>query len=421
MTKTNESALKEYAITKLNHKRGANDIVLDMMEKFSCTKAEASILLMKAKAERAKEKAEKIYGSVSTEKKSCKCGDRCECDNEIDLEKKHSEEGDLLWMKAQLADAKNELTHLKKNIGKGNSLIDDLRECIPAIPPLPLEIIKNNPDSKDVSVCSVWGDWHIGEKVNSEEMEGFNCFDYSVANKRVNTYMDKLLDWVKLHRKNYNVNEWVILVVGDMISGQIHGELLATNEWPCAVQAEKAGELIAKAISAGAPHFKKVRVEFVTADNHSRTTEKTPCKNAGTNSWGYMVSSVAKLNLRDHKNVEFNSHNVIEAVIKIQGKRYLILHGDGIKGQSGIPFYGIQAKVGKEALARMRMDDEKKFDTLIMGHFHQPAKMVNWIMNGSLSGSTEYDHKAGRHCPPCQIAFFVHPKWGEFDFTEFWL
>jgi hypothetical protein len=445
MTKTNESALKEYAITKLNHKRGATEIVLDMMEKFDCSKTDAVSMLMKAKAERAKEKAEKIYGgckdgSVDRNgepqgnwvtgwgEKKCDCagGELCGCKggeepNEFDLEKKHSEQGDLLWMKAQLADAKKELTHLKKNIGKGNSLIDDLRASVDPITPLPFEIQKNNPDTKEVSVVSVFSDWHIGEVINREEMEGFNSFNLDIATKRVNTYMSKLMDWVKLHRNNYTVKEWVILVLGDLISGDIHYELTATNEFPCPVQASEAGGLLAKAISAGAPHFEKVVVHFVTADNHSRLTKKSQCKQGGLNSWGYYVSDIAQARLSLHKNVEFNSHNVIEAVVRIQNKRYLILHGDGIKGQAGIPFYGIQAKVGKEAVARMHMSEEQKFDTMIMGHFHQPAKMVNWMMSGSLSGTTEYDHKAGRHCLPCQIAFFVHPKWGEFDFTEFWL
>jgi hypothetical protein len=38
-------------------------------------------------------------------------------------------------------------------------------------------------------------------------------------------------------------------------------------------------------------------------------------------------------------------------------------------------------------------------------------------MNGSLSGTTEFDHSCGRHAAPAQTSFLVHPKYGIFDFV----
>jgi len=63
----------------------------------------------------------------------------------------------------------------------------------------------------------------------------------------------------------------------------------------------------------------------------------------------------------------------------------------------------------------------RRFSKLILGHFHQPLKSLYYLMNGSLSGTNELDHALGRFCNPCQVSFMVHPKHGEFNWSEFWL
>jgi len=428
--KPSNQVLINYVNKMLNQKRGPDYIKNKLLDYFFCDEAMADEAIYQAKAGRKQKKNNfgKDIVDGRAEKNvprgtNCDCGGVCgdECDCKEPKEKSLLEQSDEQWAKAELATERRNVMSLKRELGRENALVEQLQASIREIAPAPLKIQKKNLDSKDVSVVAHFTDWHIGEVINNHEMEGFNTFDYSVAEKRVTTYMEKLLDWVKLHRNNYNVSELVFICTGDFISGDIHYELTATNEFPPPMQATKAGGLLAMAVATAAPYFEKIRVEFVVADNHSRLTKKTQCKQGGINSWNFIVSTVAQMMLGKHKNVTFNTHNVLEAVVRVQNKKYLILHGDGIKGVNGIPFYGIQTKIGKEAVARMNMPNEKKFDTIVMGHYHQPAKMVNWMMGGSLSGTTEYDHKAGRCCEACQTAWFVHPSWGEFDFIEFWL
>ena len=55
-----------------------------------------------------------------------------------------------------------------------------------------------------------------------------------------------------------------------------------------------------------------------------------------------------------------------------------------------------------------------KFDTVLMGHWHQYWPTPRVIVNGSLKGYDEYarvDLRAEPE-PPAQALWFTHPKWG---------
>jgi hypothetical protein len=209
-------------------------------------------------------------------------------------------------------------------------------------------------------------------------------------------------------------------------SGDIHKELSVTNAWPSPVQAIKAGELLAKQISIVTPHFETVNVHFIVEDNHSRLTLKPQSKEAGMNSMNYVVGWYAKALLADHKNVNFNIYPMYEKVIHVIGRSYLISHGHGMRGWSGIPWYGIERSVGKESTARLQlimedltMMEKVGFQRFVFGHFHVPVNTPMYTCTGSVQGTSAYDHKNGRYAKPSQSAWLVHPLLGEFDWTAF--
>jgi hypothetical protein len=66
------------------------------------------------------------------------------------------------------------------------------------------------------------------------------------------------------------------------------------------------------------------------------------------------------------------------------------------------------------------MINGKGFHYWSTAHFHTPFFLENrHIGNGSLSGTSEFDHSQGRHAKPCQVAFLVHPKHHVFNFIPF--
>ena len=183
------------------------------------------------------------------------------------------------------------------------------------------------------------------------------------------------------------------------------------------MQAVESGILLSDQIALLAPHFPKVKIEFIVEDNHSRLQKKPQAKEAGLNSLNYVVGFIAKERLSKHKNVEFNIYPQLEAVIEVKGRRYLITHGHNIKSVLSIPWYGLDRKVGREATKRMNAPDRTKFHKIVLGHFHTPMLTSFYIVGGSVGGTTAYDHACGRHAEPSQSSWLVHKSHGEFNYV----
>lgn len=264
-------------------------------------------------------------------------------------------------------------------------------------------------------------DWHIGEVVRKEHVEEFGESNYQIATQRVGRFGQCVINQTELMRKSYTVDTCHVIGTADWISGDIHEELVRTNEFPAPVQAVKSGFLFGAFIQGLAAHFPEVIVDVITAGNHDRITRKPQSADGGLNSWGYVVCEIAKQNVSALKNVKFRIHCGLSAVISVANQRYLIAHGDGIKGTWGIPWYGVERKKQKEAMARMNMPEDKHFDRIIIGHFHTALNHEHWMIGGALTGTTEFDHKEGRHSKPHQTSWFTHPVHGEFGWTRWWL
>lgn len=304
------------------------------------------------------------------------------------------------------------------------SFFRDLKEHIEILKPVPVlyrpktkKILVTSPCSVVVQIC----DAHMGAVQRPSEIEGFGEFDPEICRTRQINFIKKVIDWVDVHRTAYTIDECVVLVLGDLISGDIHDELKITNAFPTPVQVIKASTVLSEQILMLSQHFPKIRVEFLVEDNHSRLTKKPQCKEAGLNSLNYLVGFIAKERVSKLTNVTFNIYPQYEVSVKVQNQRYLLIHGHGIFGFAGFPWYGVERKAAKEALKRMNAPDVNKFDKIIMGHWHTPVTTPVFWIGGSVSGTDAYDHKNGRHSKPSQAAWLTHPRHAEFDRTDFWL
>ena len=261
-------------------------------------------------------------------------------------------------------------------------------------------------------------DWHIGQRTNPDQIEEFGAFDYSIAVQRVERLGTQIIDKTTVARNSYNIEECHVLGTADWVNGDINDEFIRTNEFPSPVQAVRAGYLIGSFIRGLSQHFKRVKVDLLTAGNHDRITKKNQAGDGGLNSWGYIACEIAKQNLSACPNVEVRVHTALSEVVQVSSQRYLIAHGHGIMGTWGIPFYGIERRKQKEAMARMNMDVSKHFDKIVIGHFHTALNHEHWLIGGSLTGTSAYDHSQGRHSKAHQTSWFVHPKHGEFDWSR---
>jgi len=339
---------------------------------------------------------------------------------EGELRAKYSEVTQDLRRKIKILE--RELAEYKAAHGSISNLFGSIKDAICELPSVKIEYKPPKKKTKVETPCVVSlliSDTHYGAVQAKSEIEGFGEFSPEICEQRCMGFIEKVINWTEVHRTAYRIDEAEVLVAGDLISGDIHHELQVTNAFPVPVQVVRSARLLANQLSLLSRYFTKITVHFVTEDNHARLTKKPQAKEAGLNSFNYILGEIAALMVKGFKNIEFNIYPQYEVVVNVAGRRYLLTHGHNIRGWMGIPYYSVERKAAKEAIRRLNKPDYNRFDKIIMGHFHHPISHPVYWIGGSVSGTDAYDHKNGRYAEPSQTAWMVHPKRGEFDRTDF--
>ena len=147
-------------------------------------------------------------------------------------------------------------------------------------------------------------DTHIGDRVEGDQMIGLNSYDMDIFNRRLYGWANQIVQLVELRRNYAPINELVIPMLGDMISGDIHDELARTNIDNCMGQMIRGANLIGQALMFLASHFNEIRVPCVVG-NHGRMTRKPPMKDKYMD-WDYMLYQWVAAFCRDQKNIKFD-------------------------------------------------------------------------------------------------------------------
>ena len=314
---------------------------------------------------------------------------------------------------AKIRSLQSQKAHLLKQLGNELEFNDEILAAIGDInlPKLSTKTYKTKKkDGNPIIASLVLGDWHIGEVVSKNEVEGFNKFDYLIATKRIQYLTDKFLHWIETQREGYQIDDLIIFCVGDFISGNIHEELKEMAEFSAPVQVVKAAELLAYTLRKLSSHFNNIQVIEIGADNHARLDRKPRTKQKAFNSLNYPLYVLANEMIEDCKNVDAIMYESQKAQVDINGFKVLVEHGDSVKGWNGFPYYGIERQEGREAQKRLKAN--KPYDLHIFGHFHSPQLGPDWrwMVNGCLSGTTELDACSGRFANPSQTSFLINTK-----------
>ena len=341
-----------------------------------------------------------------------------------DVVKKAKPAEEILALRNEIADLKRRIATYKPTHGRVEQVVHEVVDVVPPLAPVPVLYRpprKTAADRSEVVMVPHATDWHIGATTIPEYIEEFGAFNWDLAKSRVREWLAKLVQKAEVVRRGYTCRRCVILGTADWVSGDIHEELVRTNEFPCPVQAVNAGFLLAEFGMALSQHFEHVEMHILPAGNHDRVTKKPQSEQGTLNSWGYITLKIAEQAVSKQPNISFHPILGAKGVVEVGGMKYLLMHGDGIPAHMGVPHFGMDRLVMREFLARAKMLPEKQFDAVACGHWHVANNLMYARYGGSLSGTTAHDHKFGRHSLPHQTSWLVHHKHGEFDWTRWWL
>jgi hypothetical protein len=255
-------------------------------------------------------------------------------------------------------------------------------------------------------------DLHWGEVVHPAQINGVNKFNLEIAHKRLDALAERAVRLLSIISPKMDYPGLVLALGGDMVSGDIHEELSATNEIEIMpVVVDLFGEL-AGLIGGLADRFGRVFVPCVTG-NHGRNTYKIRAKGRNHTSFDWLIYCFLAKHFERDKRVTFLIPDGPDAYYKVFNHRYLLTHGDQFRGGDGM--------IG--ALGPIIRGDHKKrsrnaqidmaYDTMVIGHWHQYIHLSRLIVNGSLKGYDEYAYSNNFGFePPQQALWLTHPKYG---------
>lgn len=230
-------------------------------------------------------------------------------------------------------------------------------------------------------------DLHWGEVVHPSQINNVNRYNLTIARERLRYTVETAIDLLRIIDRDMNYPGIVVPLGGDMISGNIHDELQATNELNTMPTVLDLYDHLVGAIKLLADTFGHVFLPCVSG-NHGRDTKKTWAKDRNHTSFDWLLYQFLAKHFMDDKRVTFYIPDGPDAYYRIYNYRFLLTHGDQFKASDSIigPI-GPLMRGNQKKLARNQAVD-MDYDTMICGHWHQYIHLWRLIVNGCFpSGS----------------------------------
>ena len=231
-------------------------------------------------------------------------------------------------------------------------------------------------------VCS---DWHVDEVVKPIMVNGLNKYNPKVATKRADAFFKNGLKLVEICQKDVEINRIVMPILGDMISSNIHDELLENNSMLPMEAIQFVKELLVSGIKFLLENSDHQLTFICHCGNHSRITKKIRHSTEVGNSLEYLLYHGIADHFRKEERTEFIISPSYHSYLKIYGKTIRFHHGHDIRYGGGVG--GIYVPVNK---AIAQWNKLKWADLEIFAHFHQMRDGGNFLCNGSLIGYNPY-------------------------------
>lgn len=230
-------------------------------------------------------------------------------------------------------------------------------------------------------------DWHLEERVDPSTVNNRNKYDLKEAERRVKNFFRKGLFLTDTVRKGIRINNLILALLGDIMTGYIHDEYIEDNYLSPTQTIEFATDVICAGVDflLKEGDFDNIIVPCCIG-NHGRTTKRKRVSTSYKNSYEWLLYKFLERIYRKNPKITFIVENGYHVYYTLYDKyRLRFHHGDMVRYQGGVG--GITIPVNK-AIAQWNRHDRVYYD--FFGHFHQSIDNGFWISNGSLIGWNAY-------------------------------
>jgi hypothetical protein len=251
----------------------------------------------------------------------------------------------------------------------------------------------------DATAILCLNDWHVEETIDPDLVYNLNRYNLEVAAKRIENVGHSFLKVLKSARVLSNINDLVIAVLGDLINGYIHEEMVEDNQLPpteALLFARRHLKALIEFILANTD-FEKITIA-TSYGNHGRTTRKPMIATAYANSYEWLIYEVMADEYKDHPRVNWVVSKSYFNNLNIQGKRVRFHHGDFVNYQGGVG--GLMIPLRKSI---HEWNQSLPADLDVLGHWHQFLRSRNAVVSNCLVGTSPYSFRIkAAHSEPSQ-------------------
>jgi len=318
-------------------------------------------------------------------------------------------------LKNKQLETRKELNYYKSKNVSMDSFIDILKEAveeyipidkIPRVNPIPI-----NPNREAlVTLCDI----HWAEVVDKKEMMGLNEYNIEIAKKRI----DKLFSAVIGNALELNIDTINLALLGDMITGIIHEEVIRNAEVPTVESVLTVGDYLSQHIQNLSKHFSEINL-YCVCGNHGRILPGKPYfKKYSDYNFDTLIFETMQRQLKNITN-KFVIAKSPFLIAEILDQKVFMTHGH-IFGGGGNGYQPIPNNISKNMAKLSSLMDKIGYpvDFALCGHWHTETQTLSFDMipvhvSGSIVGGDEYAlGKLCRSNEPSQLFFCIEKGTG---------
>jgi len=332
----------------------------------------------------------------------------------------------IIDLETKLAAARHERDRYKEQLGRVEAERQDLQRLldlvstIEDIAPAPPKWTVEKPQGDRHAIATfLITDTHFDEVVEPNEIMGLNAYNRQIAEQRLERAFTRGVHLARDYLGNYTYDGAVVMFGGDIVSGDIHDELIRTNEAPTTETVEYFIDPMLAGLKLLHEEFGNLHCVGVVG-NHDRLQKRKPAKLRAKDSWTWLFYKILAREFRRNSNVTFDVPESAEVNVPIYDTRFQLHHGDDFVGGSGISGALAPLMLGDHRKRRRQFNAARatgnrdlEFDYQIMGHWHQRIILPGVIVGGCMKGYDEYSRsKNYDYSPPSQELMIVTPERG---------
>jgi hypothetical protein len=301
-------------------------------------------------------------------------------------------------------------------IAQRDILADKMVAAITALPPLvikPIQIKVKTNYREQVMVLQ-FSDAQYGTYISKESTNGLNEYNKDIAKLQFAKLLQSIISVVVQQRHSTPIRRLVIQFLGDNVEGcdifigQAHHVDLDAMQ-----QVFELADMIVEFLVNLLQVFEEIDC-YCLGGNHGRIGKKG--ENPHHVNLDYYLYKYLEAKLQNFKQIKWHITQSWWLTHEIFNWRFLMLHGDDIKGWNGLPYYGIDRADAKYTML-LAAKKQMIYHYLCLGHFHSATQLDRpigeKIINGCWPGGSILALKAlVTSSQPSQNLFGVHEEHG---------